>query len=80
MIFRNYVIAQLISREFLTGFRKRKLERKKKAQEELQKLLKEERKRIKQEVCTYIDFVIMDTTGLRCQVGCTLQYNFTKVT
>lgn len=35
-------------REFLGGFRKRKLERKKKAQEELQKQLKEERKRIKQ--------------------------------
>lgn len=36
-------------REFLTGFRRRKLERKKKAQEELQKQLKEERKKIKQE-------------------------------
>ncbi|KAM3959197.1 nucleolar protein viriato isoform 1-T1 [Aphomia sociella] len=36
-------------KEFLCGFRKRKLERKKKAQEELQKLLKDERRRIKQE-------------------------------
>ncbi|XP_053607837.1 nucleolar protein 12 [Plodia interpunctella] len=36
-------------KEFLCGFRKRKLERKKKAQEELQRLLKEEKKRIKQE-------------------------------
>lgn len=37
-------------REFLGGFRKRKLERKRKAQEQLQKQLKEERKKIKQEV------------------------------
>ncbi|CAK1547448.1 unnamed protein product [Leptosia nina] len=36
-------------KDFLCGFRKRKLERKKKAQEELQRLLKEEKKRIKQE-------------------------------
>ncbi|EFN71242.1 hypothetical protein EAG_13349 [Camponotus floridanus] len=36
-------------REFLGGFRKRKLERKRKAQEQLQKQLKEERKKIKQE-------------------------------
>lgn len=36
-------------KDFLCGFRKRKLERKKKAQEEIQRLLKEERKRIKQE-------------------------------
>ncbi|KAJ8728359.1 hypothetical protein PYW08_016744 [Mythimna loreyi] len=36
-------------KEFLCGFRKRKLERKKKAQEELKALLKEEKKRIKQE-------------------------------
>ncbi|XP_034248894.1 nucleolar protein 12 [Thrips palmi] len=35
-------------REFLTGFRKRKLERKAKFQEELQKKLKEERKRIRE--------------------------------
>ncbi|KAL6440268.1 hypothetical protein ACFW04_003086 [Cataglyphis niger] len=35
-------------REFLGGFRKRKLERKKKAQEQLQKQLKEEQKKIKQ--------------------------------
>ncbi|XP_043248680.1 nucleolar protein 12 [Colletes gigas] len=34
-------------RDFLTGFHKRKLQRKKKAQEELQQQLKEERKRIK---------------------------------
>lgn len=34
-------------REFLTGFHKRKLQRKKKAQEELQQQLKEERKRLK---------------------------------
>lgn len=37
-------------REFLGGFRKRKLERKRKAQEQLQQQLKEERKKIKQEV------------------------------
>lgn len=36
-------------REFLTGFRKRKLQRKQKAKEELQQRLKEERKKIKQE-------------------------------
>ncbi|XP_028162617.1 nucleolar protein 12 [Ostrinia nubilalis] len=36
-------------KEFLCGFRKRKLERKKKAQEELQRMLKEEKRRIKQE-------------------------------
>ncbi|XP_047507453.1 nucleolar protein 12 [Pieris napi] len=36
-------------KDFLCGFRKRKLERKKKAQEEIQRLLKEEIKRIKQE-------------------------------
>ncbi|VEN44262.1 unnamed protein product [Callosobruchus maculatus] len=36
-------------REFLTGFRKRKLERKKKAQEKFERELLEERKRIKKE-------------------------------
>lgn len=36
--------------EFLKGFSKRKLQRKKKAQEENDKKLKEERKRIKDEV------------------------------
>uniref|UniRef100_A0A0A9X614 Nucleolar protein 12 n=3 Tax=Lygus hesperus TaxID=30085 RepID=A0A0A9X614_LYGHE len=36
-------------RDFLTGFHKRKLQRKKKAQEELQELLKAEKKRIKLE-------------------------------
>lgn len=36
-------------REFLTGFHKRKVQRQKKAQEELQQQLKEERKKIKQE-------------------------------
>lgn len=41
-------------REFLTGFRKRKLQRKQKAKEELQQQLKEERKRIKQEESIYI--------------------------
>jgi hypothetical protein len=38
-------------REFLTGFHKRKLQRKKIAQEQLKQQLKEERKRLKQEVC-----------------------------
>lgn len=37
-------------REFLGGFRKRKLERKRKAQEHLEQQLKEERKKIKKEV------------------------------
>ncbi|XP_044746737.1 nucleolar protein 12 [Coccinella septempunctata] len=36
-------------REFLTGFRKRKLQRKKNAKDEFEKALKEERKRIKAE-------------------------------
>lgn len=38
-------------RDFLTGFRKRKQERRKKAREELDIQVKEERKKIKQEVC-----------------------------
>lgn len=37
-------------RDFLGGFRKRKLERKRKAQEQLEEQLKEERKKIKQDV------------------------------
>lgn len=37
-------------RDFLTGFRKRKQERRQKAKDELEKQVKEERKRIKQEV------------------------------
>lgn len=41
-------------REFLGGFRKRKLERKRKAQEQLEKQLKEERKKIKQGVSDVI--------------------------
>ncbi|XP_068631724.1 nucleolar protein 12 [Battus philenor] len=36
-------------KEFLCGFRKRKLERKKKAKEQMERMLKEEKKRIKQE-------------------------------
>ncbi|BET00186.1 Nucleolar protein 12 (25kDa) [Nesidiocoris tenuis] len=36
-------------KEFLTGFRKRKLQRQKKAQEELKEILKAEKKRIRQE-------------------------------
>ncbi|KAL0893343.1 hypothetical protein ABMA27_014933 [Loxostege sticticalis] len=43
------LMRDIIFREFLCGFRKRKLERKKKAQEELQRMLKEEKRRIKQE-------------------------------
>lgn len=45
----NLVFDEAKRKDFLCGFRKRKLERKKKAQEELKQLLKEERKRIKQE-------------------------------
>jgi ribosomal RNA-processing protein 17 len=41
-----------LCREFLTGFHKRKLQRKKRAEEELKQQLKEERKRLKHEVCT----------------------------
>lgn len=39
----------MFNRDFLTGFRKRKLQRKKQAQEKLEKELKEERKRLKAE-------------------------------
>lgn len=42
-------ISFCFSREFLQGFHKRKLQRKKKAQEELQMQLKDERRRLKQE-------------------------------
>ncbi|XP_059051535.1 nucleolar protein 12 [Achroia grisella] len=45
----NLVFDENKRKEFLCGFRKRKLERKKKAQDELQQLLKEEKRRIKQE-------------------------------
>ncbi|XP_026752397.2 nucleolar protein 12 [Galleria mellonella] len=45
----NLVFDENKRKEFLCGFRKRKLERKKKAQEELQQLLKNEKRRIKQE-------------------------------
>lgn len=45
----NLVFDETKRKEFLCGFRKRKLERKKKAQEELKQLLKQEKKRIKQE-------------------------------
>lgn len=41
-------------REYLGGFRKRKLERRKKAQEQLQQKLKEERKKINQDVSSTI--------------------------
>lgn len=40
----------LIFSEFLTGFHKRKLARKKKAKDDFEKKLKEEKKRIKAEV------------------------------
>ncbi|KAF3421786.1 hypothetical protein E2986_09911 [Frieseomelitta varia] len=46
-------------REFLTGFRKRKLQRKQKAKEELQQQLKEERKRIKHEESIYICIILI---------------------
>jgi len=44
----NFVVD--IFRDFLTGFHKRKLARKKKAKEDFEKKLKEEKKRIKTEV------------------------------
>jgi ribosomal RNA-processing protein 17 len=43
-----------LCREFLTGFHKRKLQRKKIAQEQLKQQLKEERKRLKEKVCTRV--------------------------
>ncbi|XP_047109250.1 ribosomal RNA-processing protein 17 [Schistocerca piceifrons] len=45
----NIVFDPKARREFLTGFHKRKLQRQKQAQEELQQMLKEERKTLKQE-------------------------------
>jgi len=45
----NLVFDEVKRREFLTGFHKRKLQRKKQAQENLEKELKEERKRLKAE-------------------------------
>uniref|UniRef100_A0A6M2DIF5 Nucleolar protein 12 n=1 Tax=Xenopsylla cheopis TaxID=163159 RepID=A0A6M2DIF5_XENCH len=45
----NLVFNEEKRREFLQGFHKRKLQRKKKAQEELQMQLKDERRRLKQE-------------------------------
>ncbi|XP_075973863.1 uncharacterized protein LOC142975093 [Anticarsia gemmatalis] len=45
----NLVFDETKRKDFLCGFRKRKLERKKKAQEEMKRMLKEEKKRIKQE-------------------------------
>ncbi|XP_019870994.2 nucleolar protein 12 [Aethina tumida] len=45
----NLVFDEAKRREFLTGFHKRKLQRKKYAKEKLEKELKEERKRLKQE-------------------------------
>lgn len=48
--FMNCLTIYLSYREFLGGFRKRKQERRKKAKDELEKKVKEDRKRIKQEV------------------------------
>ncbi|CAH2231988.1 nucleolar protein 12 [Pararge aegeria] len=45
----SLVFDEVKRKDFLCGFRKRKLERKKKAQEEIQRMLKEEKRRIKQE-------------------------------
>lgn len=40
----------ILSREFLTGFHKRKVERRKAAVEEIKRKLKEEEKKMKEEV------------------------------
>lgn len=45
----NLVFDESKRKDFLCGFRKRKLERKKKAQDDIKRMLKEEKKRIKQE-------------------------------
>ncbi|XP_054284532.1 nucleolar protein 12-like [Macrosteles quadrilineatus] len=45
----SIVFDEKARKEFLTGFRRRKLERKRKAQEQLKEWLKEEKKRIKKE-------------------------------
>ncbi|KRT78571.1 hypothetical protein AMK59_8580 [Oryctes borbonicus] len=49
----NLVFDDEKRREFLTGFHKRKQQRKKKAQEKLEALLKEERKKLKSETKQY---------------------------
>lgn len=63
------LMRDIIFREFLCGFRKRKLERKKKAQEELQRMLKEEKRRIKQEVILRaflcLNFIVLTIVGCR---------------
>lgn len=63
------LMRDIIFREFLCGFRKRKLERKKKAQEELQRMLKEEKRRIKQEVILRA-FLCLNFIVLTIVVGC----------
>jgi len=54
----NFIVN--IFRDFLTGFHKRKLARKKKAKDDFEKKLKEEKKRIKTEV-KYIRLIIYKT-------------------
>lgn len=45
-----YFVPSSISREYLTGFHKRKLERRKAAVKEIEKKIKEEQKRVREEV------------------------------
>jgi len=42
------------ARDFLTGFHKRKLERRRAALEEMRSKLKEEQKRVREEVCVCV--------------------------
>jgi len=51
-----------IVRDFLTGFHKRKLARKKKARDDFEKKLKEEKKRIKTEVKIKNIILVLDKT------------------
>jgi hypothetical protein len=46
----------LYFRDYLTGFKKRKDERRKKAQDQVEKMIKEERRKMKQKVA--IDFLL----------------------
>jgi len=48
------------ARDFLTGFHKRKLERRRAALEEMRSKLKEEQKRVREEVCVCVCVCVCD--------------------
>jgi len=53
----NNCILEWFCRDYLTGFRKRKDERKKKAQDQVQKMIKEDRKLLKEKVRWIITYL-----------------------